>query len=114
MFKRIIGFFAITLVTWLEYGCATRTHDLCPAEKRQAGHACPQLVSTVGVGVVIGQKHLTIGWMRELYLDIPDPNDCRLIVVAEDGADLTKLAGVLGIASNDLSNICVVSNREVH
>ena len=74
---------------------------------------CPRLVSTQGLGVVAGQRHITLGWMKEFYLEIPDPNDCRLIVVVEKQNDLESVKNLLADSGRDISNICTINDQGI-
>ena len=87
-------------------GCAIWREPLCSQSREQTKQSCPEFTTTEGVGIIVAERHVSIGWMKELYLQIPDPDDCRLIVVVEKRSDLEAVAKLLKESGSDLARVC--------
>jgi hypothetical protein len=88
--------------------CTISESRLSPPPAGSSGELGPHLTLTRGVGLVVGRRHVALGWMKELLVDIPDPDDCRLILVIERPGDFTELQKVLATTNRDFSNVCVL------
>jgi hypothetical protein len=67
----------------------------------------PVLVRTTGVGAVVGQRRLTIGWMSEEMVVFPDPSLCAALIYVTSRDDVPAVMRVLEAAGSNLSNICI-------
>jgi len=101
-------FVIVALTVFCASGCAISRQSLCGQQQEHPNHPCPQAVSTQGIGLIVAERHVAIGWMKELYLEIPDPNDCRLIILVKAPADLDAVADVLKVRGTNLREICTV------
>ena len=71
----------------------------------------PTISQVDGVGIVLGAKHLAIGWMREVVLEIRDPKDCRLVLIVEKAADLQAVSNLLSAAGTRLGDVCTITRE---
>jgi hypothetical protein len=88
--------------------CAVSGTSLCDQPERASAPTCPRLVKTRGIGIVIGQRHATIGWMSEFTFEIQDPKDCRVVIVVNDRHDLAAVQQLLNASGKDISSICTM------
>jgi hypothetical protein len=111
--KRVVTTYALVcgVVVVGITGCAVSKQSFCSPADKQSGHTCPQLISTQGVGVIVAQRHVALGWMKEIYLEVPDPKDCRLILFVEKKADIDAVANLLSGGGGDLAHICTIYEK---
>ena len=57
---------------------------------------------------MIGQGHVAIGYLKELYLEIPSATECHLVLVVNRPRDLKAVDDLLRAAGTDLSKVCAV------
>jgi len=89
-------------------GCAVSNSGLCSSTENHSSPTCPRLVKTRGIGLVVGKRHATVGWMSEFVLEIPDPNDCRVVIVVNNPHDLAAVQELLNATGKDLNSICTM------
>ncbi len=93
-------------------GCTVSAARLPQHDSPSSGTSGPRILVTRGVGVVIGKGHVALGWMRELLVQIPDPGDCRLVVVVETAKQLADLQSALASNSNKTLKACVFDEHQ--
>jgi hypothetical protein len=104
---------AAILCVFAATACAVSETDLCNESGKRPSAACPRVVSTRGAGLVIGRQHVAVGWMNEFALELPDPNDCRVLIVVNDQKDVSKVQAILQTSGKDLSSICTLNTKGV-
>lgn len=70
------------------------------------------VVSTQGVGVVLGARSTTIGWRRERLALIPEEGGCQMVFfenTAEQAAALLKLLADAGVGADQ---VCISTTEE--
>jgi hypothetical protein len=67
----------------------------------------PVFVETSGVGVVNGQRRMTLGWMHEQLAIFPDPERCAALIYVKRPEDLEAVTRILNAANSNLNNICI-------
>lgn len=89
--------------------CAVSQTTLCGEPGETPAAACPRLVTTRGAGLVVGQRHVALGWMDEMVLEVADPKDCRLVIVVRGPEDVANVQKVLEASGGDLSRVCTLN-----
>ena len=98
-------------------GCtATVTSRACPVGggvgsiDSGAAHddRCATVYKTRGGGIVIGRAHVTVGWMDELVVKLPDPSACHVVIVVERAADFDAVVNIVNGVGGSLSDLCLI------
>jgi hypothetical protein len=67
----------------------------------------PTYVDTKGIGLVFGQRNLTLGWLKEQTVLFPDPSRCAVFIIATSVKDVKAIVKFLKETNHNLSNICI-------
>jgi hypothetical protein len=67
----------------------------------------PTYVATDGLGLVFGQRNLTLGWLKERVALFPDPGRCAVLIVAESVTDVEAITKLLEASNRNLGSICI-------
>jgi hypothetical protein len=72
----------------------------------------PVYVSTAGVGVIAGQRKVSVGWLHEQVAIFPDPSRCAALIVVTRPDDLRAVEEMLLHANHNLANVCMTGGQE--
>lgn len=72
----------------------------------------PVYVQTIGSGIVLGARSLTIGWMTEEVALFPDPRRCAVLIVANSAENVKAVLALLKPVDRNLSNVCIAGRSD--
>lgn len=78
------------------FGTSVRSFALAPAT-----------ISRRGIGLHQDGNSMTLGWLAEAALYLPvNKNECRIVLVESDPAQLSRLITILRQAGADMATVC--------
>ena len=81
-------------------------HSIGLAKIEVSGTKRPAYVTTAGVGAVLGQNAVVLGWKKEEMVIFPDARHCSVLIVLPDGISIKKVEDDLKSDGQDLDSIC--------
>jgi hypothetical protein len=102
--------FAVSSLVVLS-ACAVSKNRVCRTDSPGWSELCDAVVKTEGFGVVVGRRHVTIGWMRELLVELTHPDACHVVLVVERPQDVDSVSKLLSDAHTDPSHVCLMSAK---
>jgi hypothetical protein len=91
---------------------AVEVHHVVGLAQVDVPPASVSYVETTGAGVVVGRRHVSLGWMTESTALVPDARQCVAIVVAENAQAVAGIEDVLKRSESSLGNICVMGRPQ--
>jgi len=94
-------------------GCTATRSSVCPQgfdtdqDSVSSNQQCASVLSTRGTGLVIGQTHFTLGWMKETVVTLPS-RACHVVIMVEKRRDIEQVIDAVKAAGATLNDLCII------
>lgn len=70
------------------------------------------IIDTSGIGLIAGERHMTIGWMNESVVAIRDPSYCQVMFLSASRVEAQAIETLFRETGHDVGRMCFVAKED--